>query len=70
MVAYGIGMAVTLTGAGLLLVRARGAIERRLSTSGPGGGRLASVAGVLPLVTAVCIVGAGLLLAVRGGAQL
>ena len=70
-IAYGVGMAVTLTGAGLLLVRARGAIERRLSTSGGArAGRLASVAGALPLLTATCIVVAGLLLAVRGAAQL
>ena len=69
-IAYGLGMAVTLTGAGLLLVRARGAIERRLSSSGPRAGRLASLAGALPLLTATCIVVAGLLLAVRGAAQL
>ena len=63
-VAYGVGMAVTLTGAGLLLVRARGVVEHRLS------GRLASLAGALPLVTAGCIVAAGLFLALRGAAQL
>ena len=63
-IAYGLGMAVTLTGAGLLLVRARGVVEHRLS------GRLASVAGALPLLTAGCIVAAGLFLALRGAAQL
>ncbi|HEV2759734.1 MAG TPA: hypothetical protein VGV86_09230, partial [Acidimicrobiales bacterium] len=63
-IAYGLGMAVTLTGAGLLLVRARGVVEHRLS------GRLASVAGGLPVLTATCIVAAGLFLALRGAAQL
>ncbi|MGI8810121.1 MAG: nickel transporter [Acidimicrobiales bacterium] len=69
-IAYGLGMAATLTGAGLLLVRARGVIERRLSTSGPSSGRLASVAAALPLLTAACIVAAGLFLAFRGIAEL
>jgi nickel/cobalt exporter len=64
-VAYGAGMAVTLTAAGLALVRARGAIERRLSRRGAG-----RFIGALPRVTAVCIVAGGLLLAVRGVAQL
>ena len=63
-IAYGLGMAVTLTGAGLLLVRARGVVEHRLS------GRVASVAGALPMITATCIVAAGLFLAMRGAAQL
>ena len=69
-IAYGVGMAVTLTGAGLLLVRARGLIERRLSRSDPRSGRLASLAGALPVLTATCIVAAGLFLALRGATQL
>ncbi len=69
-IAYGLGMAVTLTGAGLVLVRARGAIERRIATSGAGPGRLASLAGALPVLTAVCIVAGGLFLAFRGAIQL
>jgi len=69
-VAYGLGMAVTLTGAGILLVRARGAIERRLESARPGSGRLASLAAVLPVVTATCIIAAGLFLAFRGVTQL
>ena len=69
-VAYGLGMAVTLTGAGLLLVRARGALERRLVTSGPASGRLASAAAALPLLTAACIIAAGLFLAFRGVTEL
>ena len=65
-IGYGLGMAATLTAAGLALVRARGAIERRLPTSG----RLASLAGALPVVTATAIVAGGVLLAVRGVSQL
>ena len=67
-IAYGLGMAVTLTAAGIALVRARGAIERRLTS--PGAGRLSSVVGALPKLTATCIVAGGLLLTVRGAAQL
>ena len=69
-IAYGAGMALTLTGAGLALVRARGAIERRLSSPGAAAGRLASLAGRLPVLTAACIVAGGLFLAFRGAAQL
>jgi ABC-type nickel/cobalt efflux system permease component RcnA len=63
-VAYGLGMAATLTAAGLLLVRARGAVESRLS------GRLGSLAGALPKLTATAIIAGGLLLAFRGAVQL
>jgi ABC-type nickel/cobalt efflux system permease component RcnA len=63
-VAYGVGMAVTLTAAGLLLVRARGAVEHRMK------GRLGSVAGALPTVTAAAIVAGGLFLAFQGAAKL
>ena len=69
-IAYGLGMAVTLTGAGLVLVRARGAIERRLSSPAAAAGRLASLAGRLPVLTAACIVAGGLFLAFRGATQL
>ncbi len=65
-IAYGLGMAATLTAAGLALVRARGAIERRLPTLG----RLSSVVGALPVITAAAIVAGGLFLAFRGAAQL
>jgi ABC-type nickel/cobalt efflux system permease component RcnA len=63
-VAYGVGMAVTLTAAGLLLVRARGAVEHRMK------GRLGSMAGALPTVTAAAIVAGGLFLAFQGAAKL
>ena len=68
--AYGLGMALTLTGAGLVLLRAREVVEHRLLRSDVGWGRLAVVAGALPLLTATCIVAAGLVVAFRGAAQL
>ena len=63
-VAYGVGMAATLTAAGLLLVRARGAVEHRMT------GRLGSWAAVLPKLTAAAIIAGGLFLAVQGAAKL
>ena len=59
-IGYGVGMAVTLTAAGLLLLRARAVLDRRGWT----GGRAASVVRLLPLGTAavVVLVGAGLVL--------
>ena len=61
-VVYGIGMAATLTGAGLLLVRARGAMEHR-------GQRFASLGRVLPVATSSVIVVVGMALVVRGVAR-
>ena len=69
-VAYGVGMAVTLTGAGLALVRGRVAIERRLAAPGAAAGRVASLAVRLPVLTAACIVAGGLFLTFRGATQL
>lgn len=61
-VGYGVGMALTLTMAGLLLLRAQAVMDRRGWTSGRG----AKAVRVLPLVTAgvVLVVGAGVV--VRG----
>jgi len=69
--AYGVGMAVTLTGVGLLLVRLR---ARRVADR-PGGrharpGWLALAHRALPVVTASLIVATGLALALRGATQL
>src|SRR5207248_1135201 len=51
-VAYGLGMAATLTGAGLVLLRARRALDRRAGARpGPGPGLVARVAGALPVAT-------------------
>lgn len=61
--AYGIGMAFTLVVAGLLLVRARVHIERLVVSDR--GQRMTRVLSVLPMVTAVVIVGGGLLVAAR-----
>jgi ABC-type nickel/cobalt efflux system permease component RcnA len=68
-VAYGLGMAVTLTAAGLLLVRARAVLDRR-AARGSRPGRLAGVIRALPLATSSLIVTVGVYLALRGAAQL
>jgi nickel/cobalt transporter (NicO) family protein len=62
--AYGIGMAATLTGAGLLLVRARSAVDR-WSARGRGE-RLAGLGRLLPIGTATVIVLVGVFLTARG----
>jgi len=68
-VAYGMGMAATLTAAGILLVRARGALDRRAARRlRPS--RFGDLARVLPLATSSVIVVVGLYLAARGAAQL
>ena len=67
-VGYGLGMAATLAGAGLLLVRFRGALDRRLS--GREMGRSAALARALPVLTAALILGVGALLSLRALAQL
>ncbi|SRR6266540_5070662 len=62
--AYGAGMAATLTGAGLLLVRARAALDRR--TGARARFRLAPLSRALPLASAAAIIVVGLFLAVQG----
>ncbi len=62
--AYGAGMAMTLTGAGLLLVHARAALDRRASAPARPG--IASLSRVLPLVSAAAIIVVGLFLAAQG----
>jgi ABC-type nickel/cobalt efflux system permease component RcnA len=66
-VAYGLGMAVTLTTAGLLLVRARGALDRRAAQGARSAGpaRAVALAQLLPLATSSLIVFVGLFLAAR-----
>jgi nickel/cobalt exporter len=67
-VAYGAGMAATLTGVGLFLLRARRSVDRRVALRRPGwtgaAGRL------LPLATASLIVVVGLAVAAKGAAAL
>jgi nickel/cobalt exporter len=68
-VAYGAGMAATLTGAGLLVLHARNALDRRLV--GLRSSRLAGMAGrLVPVGTAVVIVSVGAYLSLRGLAQI
>jgi ABC-type nickel/cobalt efflux system permease component RcnA len=66
--AYGIGMAATLTGVGLLLAHLRGRVDRRLP--GPATSLLARAGRLLPVATASVIVAVGLALAAQGAAQL
>ena len=64
--AYGAGMAATLTGAGLLLVRARSALDRRARGRVRARPGLASLSRVLPLASAAAIIVVGLYLAAQG----
>jgi nickel/cobalt transporter (NicO) family protein len=66
--AYGVGMAATLTGIGLLLARLRDRIDRRLRL--PAGSLLARAGRLLPAATASVIVVVGLAVAASGAAQL
>jgi nickel/cobalt exporter len=66
--AYGTGMAATLTGVGLLLAHVRGRVGRRLA--GPAGSLPARAGRLLPVATASVIVVVGLALAAQGAAQL
>ena len=63
-VAFGLGMATTLAVVGVLVMRLRERVERRLS-SRPGA-RAAAVLRVLPVLTAVTVTALGLLLALKG----
>jgi nickel/cobalt exporter len=66
--AYGLGMAATLTGIGLLLARLRTRIDRRLQV--PAGSPMARLGRLLPAVTASVIVLVGLGLALQGAVRL
>ncbi len=67
-IAYGLGMAITLTVAGLLLVRLRGRLDRRAARARLSSGRslLAVIAAALPAFTATLVLLVGLGLALRG----
>jgi ABC-type nickel/cobalt efflux system permease component RcnA len=68
-IVYGLGMAATLTGAGLLLLRARRALDRRATALRPG--RLVDLASrLVPTATAAVIVVVGVYLTARGVAQI
>ena len=66
--AYGLGMAATLTGVGLLLAHLRNRMDRRLDL--PAASLLARLGRVLPAVTASVIVLVGVALAANGAARL
>ena len=61
-IVYGVGMAVTLTAAGLLLVRAQAALDRRGMTDG----RLRRAVRLVPVATAAVVLLLGLVLVARG----
>ena len=67
-VAYGLGMAVTLTVAGLLLVRLRGRLDQRAARAERSGirSRLTALSLALPVLTASLVLLVGLALALRG----
>jgi nickel/cobalt transporter (NicO) family protein len=66
--AYGVGMAATLTGTGLLLAHLRTRMDHRLRL--PSGSLLIRLGRLLPAATASVIVLVGIGLAVQGAAQL
>jgi nickel/cobalt exporter len=68
-IVYGLGMAATLTGAGLLLLRARRALDRRATVLRPSG-LLRTASRLVPTATAVFIVAVGLYLTAQGVAQI
>ena len=63
--AYGVGMAATLTAVGLLLVRLRGRLERR-GTRPRGRTVLTRLASAVPVLTAGLVLLVGLALVARG----
>ena len=69
MLYFGLGMAATLTMAGVLLVRARNLMERRRERR-PQGSRLLQLTRVVPLASSATVVVVGLFLAARGLAAL
>jgi ABC-type nickel/cobalt efflux system permease component RcnA len=64
---YGVGMALTFIIAGLLLVRARSALDRRLARAGA---RARTLARALPVATASLVVVAGVGLTIRALSQI
>jgi len=72
-VGYGVGMALTLTAAGLILVRARRVLDRRAAAATAASSRpsrLAGLARAMPAVTATVIVAVGLFLAAQGATRI
>jgi len=63
--AYGVGMALTLTGAGLLLIRTKGALDKRYLTAARRD-RLLAFNRLMPTLTGSVIIVVGLYLAAQG----
>lgn len=69
-VGYGAGMALTLTAAGLVLVRARRLLDRRPAKTSSRPSRVARLARAMPALTASLIVVVGVFLAAQGAVQI
>lgn len=67
-IAFGLGMATTLAVVGVLVMRLRERVERRLVRRP--GARAVAVFTVLPVLTAVTVTGLGLLVALKGANSL
>jgi len=67
-IAYGIGMAVSLVAAGLFLLRIRNRLDRYLTTRN--GQRASKRMAIMPVVTASFVVAGGLYVALRALLQL
>lgn len=65
---YGVGMALTLTGIGLMLVRAGDALGRWMHGHTTGWGR--RLLRTVPMVAALAVTAGGMALVVRGVAQM
>ena len=63
-IAYGLGMAATLVAAGVLLARARRRFDLKTRSE-----RALRVAMLIPIATALVVIGSGLLLVVRAAAS-
>ncbi len=63
-IAYGLGMAATLVAAGVLLARARRRFDLKTRSE-----RALRVAMLIPIATALVVIGTGLLLVVRAAAS-
>ena len=63
-IAYGLGMAATLVAAGVLLARARRRFDLKTRSE-----RALRIAMLIPIATALVVIGSGLLLVVRAAAS-
>ena len=66
-IAYGLGMAVSLVAAGLLLLRLRNRLDRYLATRR--GAKMSERLVVLPALTALLVIGGGVYIALRAALQ-